>query len=239
MQKLPALLLIFSLLFLNPLMKVNSVINPENPESSRDEISEAELLYGRLGEPGLPLIALKSALHVYHKFSREGLISNLDAITIVDFDQPSNRERLFVIDLTAEKMLYKTLVAHGKNSGEILATNFSNNLESHQSSPGFYITGSSYLGRHGYSLALEGIEKGINDNAKERSIVMHGATYVSYDYIRTTGRLGRSFGCPAVPEGMAHEIIDAIKNRSLFFIYSSGGAYIKNSNLFSASISNP
>jgi hypothetical protein len=160
-------------------------------------------------------------------------------ITIIDFTQPSDQERLFVIDMVDEKIIYKSFVAHGENSGENYATNFSNNPESHQSSLGYYLTGKSYIGRHGYSLLLDGLEKGINDNARNRAVVIHGAPYVSQRYIDSNGRLGRSFGCPALPEETASEIIDAIQEKSLLFIYSSDRNYCKNSSFFNSYLSIP
>ncbi len=191
-------------------------------------------LYDKLADPELSYNAFFSALHVHQKLLNEGKLKNRNILTIIDFSRPSSQERLFVIDLEKEKIIYKTLVAHGKNSGENYATHFSNNPRSHQSSLGFYITENTYMGRHGYSLRLTGLEKGINDNAHTRAIVMHGADYVSREYISSYGRLGRSFGCPALPPELAERIIDTIKDRSLLFIYTDNEAYCKNSSLLSS-----
>jgi hypothetical protein len=150
-----------------------------------------ELLYQHLSEPDLPLAAFKSSIEVYKRLEEEGQITNGRVITIIDFTKPSTLERLFVIDLVEVKVIYKSLVAHGENSGENYATNFSNNSDSHQSSLGYYLTGKPYIGRHGYSLLLDGLEKGINDNARNRAVVIHGAAYVSKKYIKSNGRLGR------------------------------------------------
>jgi hypothetical protein len=206
--------------------------------NEKETSSAVDILYGQLGESKLPYIALKSSLHVYNRLLKEGQIANSRVLTIIDFNRPSLQDRLFVIDLKSGKILYKSLVAHGKNSGENVATCFSNSLQSHQSSLGFYLTGESYVGRHGYSLILNGIEKGFNDNAKKRAIVIHGAIYVSYNFIESNGRLGRSFGCPALPVELAPEIIDAIKDKSLLFIYSSEENYCRNSALFNSVSSN-
>jgi hypothetical protein len=191
-------------------------------------------LYNKLADPDLSCDVFLSALNVHQRLLNEGQLINHNILTIIDFSKPSSQERLFVIDLEKEKIIFKTLVAHGKNSGENYATRFSNNPRSHQSSLGFYITESTYMGRHGYSLRLNGIEGGFNDNAKNRAIVMHGADYVSKEFIASTGRLGRSFGCPALPPEIANQIIDTIKEKSLLFIYARDEFYCKNSSLLSS-----
>jgi hypothetical protein len=198
-----------------------------------------ELLYQRLGEPALPFVALTSAMEVYRHLAKNGQIINEKVITIIDFTKPSHMERLFVIDLMAEKIRYRSLVAHGKNSGERYATSFSNSPQSHQSSLGYYLTGKPYMGRHGYSLVLDGLEKGINDNARKRAVVIHGAAYVSQRFIESCGRLGRSFGCPALPEELVTEVIDTIREKSLLFIYSDDRNYSKNSSFFNSFLSIP
>jgi len=198
-----------------------------------------EPLYQCLSEPDLPLAAFKSSIEVYNRLAVEGQIINNSVITIIDFTKPSNLERMFVIDLVKGKVIYKSLVAHGENSGENYAISFSNNPDSHQSSLGYYLTGKSYVGRHGYSLLLDGLEKGINDNARNRAVVIHGAAYVSQRYIKSNGRLGRSFGCPALPEETVSEIIDKIQEKSLLFIYSSDRNYCKNSSFFNSFSSIP
>ena len=150
-------------------------------------------------------------------------------ITIIDFSLPSDKERLWVLDLIHGKVLFHCLVSHGRNSGELMAEHFSNTPGSCASSPGFYTTGETYIGKHGLSLTLDGLETGINDKARARTIVMHGADYVSTDFIRKYGRLGRSFGCPAVPEELSKEIIQTIKDGSCLFIYVPKTSYTSNS----------
>lgn len=163
---------------------------------------------------------LQTALSGYEKVVKEQLLNRPEVITIIDFTLSSDKKRLWVIDLIHQKVLFNCLVAHGRNSGESVAEHFSNNPGSYASSPGFYITGETYTGKHGLSLTLDGIEKGINDKARERAIVIHGADYVSADFIRKNGRLGRSLGCPAVPEELKEGIIQAIKGGSCLFIYA-------------------
>ncbi len=153
-------------------------------------------------------------------------------LTIIDYSKPSTEKRLYVLDLWSEKIICHTYVAHGKNSGENYATVFSNKNESHKSSLGFYKTRRTYYGKHGYSLKLRGLEKGINDMAAQRAIVLHGAGYVNEKFIKTHGRLGRSHGCPAVPMEKHKEIIAKIKNGTCLFIYANDKSYQKRSEIF-------
>lgn len=150
-------------------------------------------------------------------------------ISIIDFSKPSSDKRLFVIDLDNRKLLFNCLVAHGKNSGDNYANSFSNESQSLKSSLGFYLTAETYYGKNGYSLKLDGLEKNINDNAREREIVIHGAEYVSNQFIKKYRRLGRSWGCPALPIENSKEIIDTISNGSCLFIYGTDKYYSENS----------
>ena len=156
-------------------------------------------------------------------------------LSVCDFSLSSNRKRLWVIDLDEKKILFNSLVAHGKGTGEEFAMSFSNTMDSHQSSLGFYITEQTYNGDNGYSMRLFGMDKGYNDAALERCIVMHGANYVSEDFIRAEKRLGRSWGCPAVPRDLAQPIINTIKNGTCLFVYYpdqnylAGSEWLKNS----------
>jgi hypothetical protein len=156
-------------------------------------------------------------------------IKRKDILTIIDFSKPSTEERLLVIDLGNKKVLYKCFVAHGKNSGENYAKSFSNQDESLMSSLGFFLTGETYTGENGYSLRLNGLEKGINDRARAREIVIHGAAYVSHEFIEKYGRLGRSWGCPSLPPEVTKEIIDLISGGSCLFIYADDIFYKENS----------
>jgi hypothetical protein len=178
-----------------------------------------------------PLHLLQTALAGYEILVEENSISRPEVITIIDFSLQSDKERLWVIDLHQGKVLYHCLVSHGRNSGELMAENFSNTPGSFESSPGFYVTGETYIGKNGLSLALDGLETGINDKARERAIVIHGADYVSDDFIRTHGRLGRSQGCPAIPVELSEEIIKTIKGGSCLFIYAPTPNYTSNSHI--------
>jgi hypothetical protein len=172
---------------------------------------------------------LQTALSGYELLKQEHTINRQDVITIIDFSLPSHKERLWVIDLVEAKVLYHCLVSHGRNSGEIMAEKFSNKPGSFASSPGFYTTGETYFGKHGFSLKLDGIEYGINDNARDRAIVMHGADYVSSEFIEQNGRLGRSLGCPAVPEELSREIIETIKDGTCLFVFTATESYLSKS----------
>ena len=142
-------------------------------------------------------------------------------LTIVDFSLPSTEKRMFVLDLDKKTILLQSYVAHGKNTGDLYAKNFSNKSNSNTSSVGLFLTEGSYNGRNGYSLRLNGLEKGVNDNAKKRNIVVHGADYANPKFIETSGRLGRSLGCFAVPESVNAEIINTIKGKSILYVYSN------------------
>jgi hypothetical protein len=159
----------------------------------------------------------------------QGKLLNDSIISIVDFSQPSSNKRLYVLDVKNYKVLFNSLVAHGRNSGREYATQFSNQNSSFMSSPGFYITGDTYEGHNGLSLRLEGMERGINDNALERGIVIHGAPYVSEEIVNMQGYSGRSQGCPAVPLATAKPLINKIKNGSCVFIYHP--SYVKRSEI--------
>lgn len=170
----------------------------------------------------------------YYNLLNQGKVGNKNLISMIDFTLPSDQKRLWIIDLAAKKVLFNDLVAHGRNSGNILAENFSNVPDSHMSSQGFYVTGNTYTGKHGLSLRLNGMENGINHNAFDRAIVMHGADYVSEDFIKTYGRLGRSYGCPSVSNEISKEVINTIKDNTCLFIYSPASKYNETSTLLNA-----
>ena len=155
--------------------------------------------------------------------------SNKKLLSIIDYSKPSTEKRFFIIDIENHKLLYHTLVAHGKKSGYVNATTFSNKYGSHKSSLGFFRTGNSYFGIRGYSLKLEGLEKGINDNARLRGIIIHGANYVDERFVNGNGVIGRSWGCPAVSNKLSKEIINLLKGGSLLYIYANDELYKENS----------
>jgi hypothetical protein len=150
---------------------------------------------------------------------QSGAVPDPSTLTVIDYSKSSAAKRLWVFDLRSHALLYEELVAHGKGSGDRFATAFSNDPESHQSSLGLFETKDTYSGKNGYSLRLKGLDAGFNDKALERAIVMHGAPYVSEQVAKSLGRLGRSWGCPALSEAMAHEIIDRIRGNGLLFAY--------------------
>lgn len=193
-----------------------------NPVNKTNESSyNIESVYFNLNANNFELPKLESfslAMKGFYDLKSKGLISK-DILTIVDFSLSSKAKRLWVIDLSTNCVLFNSLVAHGKNSGEEFANDFSNQNNSHKSSLGFFLTGETYKGKHGLSLKLDGIEKGLNHNARNRGVVVHGSDYVSEDYIQRTNRLGRSQGCPALPKELSAEIINTIKNKSCLFIY--------------------
>ncbi|CAL7891775.1 murein L,D-transpeptidase catalytic domain family protein [Fusobacterium necrophorum] len=149
--------------------------------------------------------------------------SNL--LTIIDFTKPSSQKRFFVLDIKNKKLILSTYVTHGKGSGGLYATSFSNIEGTHQSSNGFFLTGSSYIGKNGFSLKLYGLEPGRNSNAYNRTLVIHSSKYVTESYIKQNGRAGRSFGCYAVPENVNRRLITLLKNRHVLYVHSSGLSY--------------
>ena len=184
-----------------------------------------------LDEEGLSYEAFNYALKGYEKLLTEGKIKKASILTIADFSQPSTEKRLYILDLNDYKLRMRTYVSHGRNSGALMAESFSNRVSSYQSSLGFYVTDQTYRGKHGYSLRLEGQEKGINDNARKRAIVMHPADYADGSIISRLGYLGRSQGCPAVPPSLHKTIINEIKDGSCFFIYHPSSSYVNRSML--------
>jgi len=173
-----------------------------------------------LESAGLSKNAFIMAQKGYARLAAKHLLRNTNLLTIIDYSKPSTQKRLFVLDMSSGKILFNSLVAHGRNSGQNFARTFSNQQRSFKTSPGFYITGNTYNGGNGYSLRLKGCEKGVNDKAYSRAIVFHGADYVSEDFIRKNGYLGRSYGCPVVPKELNKKIIDVIKDGSCMFLYA-------------------
>ncbi len=203
----------------NSLTLVDSGLNKQWVNNCYDSL--------KLSSMGLAKQVFDYALEGFTKMNASGKILNDQVVSIVDFSKSSSEKRLFIIDLKNYKVLFNTYVAHGVNSGKEFANDFSNKPESNKSSLGFYKTADTYIGKHGYSLHLMGVEKGVNDNAFRRDIVIHGAGYVNEGAIRNAGFIGRSWGCPAVPENLSRPIINKIKNGTCLFIFGSDKKYFK------------
>lgn len=161
---------------------------------------------------------LKLGMKAYENARQQGMDTQ-GILTIIDYSKPSAERRLWVIDLLHASVPFYTYVAHGKGSGDTYSTHFSNSSQSYTSSLGVFLTGQPYYGKNGYSLRLQGLEPGINDKASQRAIVMHPAWYVSNDFVKKYGRLGRSWGCPALDQTVANEIISTIQKGSIVFAY--------------------
>ncbi len=178
-------------------------------------------------------ISLNKALE--HAWSGYSSIRNQhplsDILVIIDFTKPSDEKRFYVFDLKQERLLYHTFVAHGRNTGLKHATKFSNQPNSHCSSLGFLLTAETYYGKHGLSLKLDGLEKNINHHARDRAVVIHSASYANQDFVDRHGRLGRSYGCPTLPQKDYSEIVNTIKEGALIFSYYPDEQYFDSSDL--------
>ncbi|GAA5187716.1 murein L,D-transpeptidase catalytic domain family protein [Ferrimonas gelatinilytica] len=194
-------------------------LDRSNAASAKGQQGSDQLLLARVGLQGrLDPDVFSEALARYR--TTPGVSSPI--LTIIDYSKPSNEKRFFVIDMANEALLYDTFVSHGRQSGALYADTFSNRVSSHQSSLGTFITGETYVGSNGYSLRLDGLDPGVNDNARQRYIVIHGADYADPTRLAHQGMLGRSLGCPALPPQLAKQVIDTIKGGSV--IYAHGQA---------------
>lgn len=187
-----------------------------------------------LEDSGMSRAAFQNAWVGYYNLKKKGLLKKTNILTICDFSQSSSNQRMYVIDVRNHRVLYRTYVAHGINSGEEYATSFSNKMESCKSSLGFYITSGTYTGVNGYSLRINGVDKGFNDNARKRAIVIHGANYVSTRVLHKYGVMGTTFGCPAIPSEMTTQIIPVVKNGSCLFIYYPSKKYLAQSTVLNS-----
>ena len=193
-------------------------------------LEAADLYYEMdLRDSGLNEKALEYALLGYHHLLRRHVLHKATVLSVCDFSQPSSAKRMYVLDLQNRRLLYRTYVAHGQGSGRVFAKSFSNVPDSYKSSLGFYVTRGTYVGCNGLSLRIDGVEKGFNDRAHARGIVIHGANYVSERVLHKYGLMGTTFGCPAVPENMASQIIPVLKNGTCFFIYYPSRRYLLSS----------
>lgn len=160
---------------------------------------------------------------------RAGAVNNPETLTVIDYSKPSTEKRLFVFDLRTKEVMYSEYVAHGQGSGENMTTRFSNEPNSHATSLGLFVTADTYIGKNGYSLRMNGLDQGFNDNAFDRAIVIHGAPYVNPEQAKSLGRLGRSWGCPALRPAIARELIDTVKGGNLVFSYGPDQQWLKSS----------
>jgi len=182
--------------------------------------------------PGLRAEVLRLALDAAENAAARGYVKRRDILTVIDYSLPSSQPRLFVFDLAARKLLFRELCAHGKNSGGDRTTYVSNSPGSLATSIGLFVTADTYMGGNGYSLRLRGLEEGVNDMAWDRLIVMHGASYVSRTAIKALGRLGRSWGCPAVRKEVAKKVIDTVRGGSAVFAYYPEKKWLAKSEFF-------
>jgi len=204
----------------------NTVTNGAFINDSKEVYDELQL-----SSIGLSEKAFSCAYKGYQYLVKKQRLANAGILAICDFSQSSNNKRLYVLDLVNNKVLLTSYVAHGRGSGSEYAMHFSNRSRSHQSSLGFYITSSTYYGEHGLSLRLQGLEPGFNNLAMKRNIVIHGAAYISNEYLNTNKFMGRSYGCSAVPKDDCCEIIDLLKNGSCFFVYHPTKRYLQTSKI--------
>jgi hypothetical protein len=210
-----------------------------NSANTRNNLSEkkwdsyvSNLFHSLEGEKkNLKFQVFNKALIGYYNLKNQKKLSDKNLLSVVDFSLPSNVKRLWIINISSGKVLYNSLVSHGKNTGTVIAKEFSNDPETHKSSLGFYVTGDTYYGKHDLSLKLIGMDPTFNCNALDRSIVMHGAKYVSDDWIKKYGMLGRSFGCPAIPMEISKEVITLLQQGTCLFLYYPSNDYEKKSHL--------
>jgi hypothetical protein len=199
---------------------------------TRDNFEDSlRTLYHSIGleKAGLKYDVFRFGMIGYYSLRQQGKLSQRDIVSFIDFSKPSTEKRFYTVDLKKKSLKFHSLVSHGKNTGQNMATAFSNTVHSNQSSLGFYLTGETYVGSKGYSLRLDGLDGSYNDKMRERAVVMHEANYVSESWIRKYGRLGRSQGCPALPKEISRKVIDTIKDKTLIFAYFDDSEYLANS----------
>ena len=209
----------------------SAIVSDESANALSAE-AKSNVIYDslQLDNLGMSRAAMNYAFKGFQKLVDKGAVANEDILTVCDFSQPSHKKRMYIIDVKNYKVLVNTYVAHGKNSGLKEANRFSNIHESLQSSLGFYVTKGTYFGKHGLSLKLDGKDRGFNDNAESRAVVVHGAEYIGDNRIGAA-YMGRSFGCPAVPQALAPKVINLIKNGTTLFIYHPSASYLHGSRI--------
>ena len=221
-------LIVYALLLVTPVINSAGVV--ENHSKSETAVDYYEQV--NLADLGLSRDVFNLAIKGLKKLETIGQLHNPNILTIADYSQSSNKKRLYVIDLKNKKLLFNTYVAHGRNTGDEFAKSFSNESGSFKSSLGFFVTEKPIIGPHtGYSLMIDGVEKGVNDNACKREIIIHAADYATESFIKKNGRLGRSLGCPVLPPDLNKPIIDTIKEGTCLFIYNADHKYLGSSSL--------
>src|SRR5215203_503414 len=235
----PALIVSISFVFISFAEANNSAVHMNNSDSSStnsalvlNEVSITDRLFSALRSQDVGLLkeTVEYAIKGYQRLVDSGLVNNTQYLTIVDLSQSSRNKRFYIIDMQNNELAWNTFVAHGRNSGVDMANSFSNKLNSNKSSLGFYLTKSTYTGKHGRSLKISGLEHGFNDNAEARGVVVHGASYVNSGRVRSE-YMGRSQGCPALPENEYAKVIDIIKDGSVLFVYNPDSDYLQSSAL--------
>lgn len=212
----------------------HSILEEPLPELSvEEEINQLYTLFSEKNTSMPNLQSFKNGMLGYYKLADQDLVKK-EILTIIDFTLSSKQKRMWVLDMANNKVLLHSVVSHGKNTGGEFATNFSNTVNSLQSSLGFYVTGETYIGGNGLSLFIDGMEEEFNSKARERYVVIHGADYANPESISNRGMLGRSYGCPAVPTALTKEFIDTIKGNSVLYIHSDDETYSKNSKMIRA-----
>ena len=205
-------------------LKPRKVLNDVQPKTVRSAIDAQ-----KAAKAGVAPEVLELALTATSCAAASGAIDAPQTLTLIDYSRPSVEPRLWVFDLSTGDLLFKELVAHGRNTGENLATRFSNEMDSRQTSIGLFVTDDTYVGSNGYSLKLDGLDVGFNDRARDRAIVMHGAPYVDPQLAATQGRIGRSWGCPALRTAVATKVIDRIRGGGVIFSYYPDQEWLKSS----------
>ncbi len=227
---LTALFVFISSVYASEITTTPSIEHSLKISSENSFSSYSANLYDKINDQELNFDAFKYALRGYLELKQQNKLKNSNYLTIIDMSASSNSERFYLINMKTQQLEYKSLVSHGRNSGGTFAKQFSNKVSSYQTSLGFYKTAETYIGKHGFSLRLDGLEFS-NNNARKRAVVIHQADYASANFIKKNGRLGRSYGCPSLPKKDYKTIIDKIKNGSCLFIYYPKNSYLKNSKL--------
>lgn len=208
--------------------EITNLASESTPLTFKEKIDNlySDFKAANITMPSLPVF--ERAMKGYTKLEEQGKVSK-EILTVVDFDLSSKAKRMWILDMNSRKVLFNTFVSHGQGTGGEFAKKFSNISNSHQSSLGFYVTAETYYGKNGLSLFIDGMEKGFNTNARKRYVVIHGADYATQDFINKRGRLGRSYGCPAVPTAVSKKLINQIKGESVVFIHKSDKNYLNKS----------